>query len=175
MKDPYDLGVKPGDDWAALILVRVYPDGSLAKGQVAEGAIPMGYIFVIESAKADPRYKMPGGHRKNGEGPLETAVREMRGETGTVAVPEAFAFVDAQWRHRPSGHWSLLYTANVEESEVPWMNTSDYENEGEVPKFFTIEEFYALVRENKFLSPHYHRLVELELILPFGRDKQSAA
>jgi len=167
--------VYPEDEWSSLIFVEVYPNGTFVKDvQFVEGSIdPVGYIFVIEPEKADPKYKMPGGHKHGNENPAATALRELRGETGLEVPDSAIRFMEAIWREfipradgrfTPDDHWSILFRARVEESEVPWMHNHDIENEGEIPKFFTHEQFVELCERREFLPYHFRRLRDVGLL-----------
>lgn len=161
-------GISPFDDWASIICVQVYPNGTFQKNvQIDEGVLRgllLGYVFVIEPERNDAKYKMPGGHKQKGENPLETARREMKGETGLLAPDDAICYVNSVWRERPAEHWSVLCLARIEEREVPWMNGNDVENEGEVPKFLTVRAFREMLANQGFLRMHYQRLAEAGLI-----------
>ena len=163
-------GVKPTDDWSSLVFCRIYRNGMLPS--VLEGSKfkvqPLGFIFVIVPSHRNPKYKMPGGHGRNGENPLETARREMSGETGLELPLERFTYVNREWKHHPAPHWSILFTANAEETDLPWMHDTHVENEGEVPKYLARELFDDFVRKDMILRPHLKRLEEAGLILLAG-------
>ena len=160
-------------DWSALILPQVYEEVPYKNGDgdLRMKRRPKGYVFVTDP-KYGPRaqWKLPAGHKADGESPLETAMRELLGETNLSAPIENFRYID-KWIGWRKDHWKMLFLANIEESELGWMNDQHPENEGEQPKFFTTEEFYALVREGKFMREHYEKLVEFATILPFSRDR----
>jgi len=158
-------GVRLSDEWAAIVFPRVFKiDGSARE----ETVLPQGYVFVIVPTLRDPKYKLPGGKKNPGETPLATAVRELAGETGLKMKSEAFRYVGAAWVSRTK-HWSILFTVDLNEDDVSWMHTQHPENEGEIPRYFSIEEFYKMVREGGFLPYHFRRLEEKGLILPLGR------
>jgi 8-oxo-dGTP pyrophosphatase MutT (NUDIX family) len=168
-------GVQPSHDFSAYIFPRVFAAGTLDMTEETETSrIPRGYVFVIEPKRKDPVYKMPAGHRKGGENPLQTAMRELAGETNLVLRQDRFRYIGRKWWSHPSPHWGVLFTADVDEREdLPWMNDQHAENEGEQPKFFSVDDFYSLVREGKFMSRHYRLLTDpsFTLLLPLGRDK----
>lgn len=151
------------DNCCALALPRVFRDG-----HIGELEHLLGYVFVIEPARPDPKYKIPGGHRKLGEippeTPLEAARRELLGESGIVCPPERFTFVNTDWKLGGDGHWSCLYLADVGEDELPWLSSSHIENEGEIPVFLTVEALKAEIKEGTILWPHLRRLREQNLI-----------
>jgi 8-oxo-dGTP pyrophosphatase MutT (NUDIX family) len=153
-------GVKPNDDFASLVFARV-----------TNGRNVVGYVFVIQSNRDDAFYKLPGGRRQNGESPLETAVREFREETGIQVKPEKLEFRTAMHLHKPKPHWSLLFACSIDKDDAAWMRDDHPGNEGEKPKFFTVDEFWQLIRDKDFSKFHYSRLCEDNLILPLGRDK----
>ncbi len=176
------------EDWAALILARVVrkiPRTSSSGEEVADDKL-LGYIFVIDRLKFGSRakWKLSGGHRKKREAcktgekpdetPLDTAIREFAGETGIRLLPQAFLYRGKRLHWRED-HWKCFFTAELSEADLSWVNNHHKENEGEEPKFFTPEEFYALVREGKFMPEHYDQLVEFALILPVGQDQRAAS
>ncbi len=163
------------DMWASLVFVRAhraiaYKDDS-DKERVR--CAPVGYVLVIDR-KFGPQaqWKLPGGHRRNDETPRQTAIRELEGETGISLSPNSLRYVRAWPDGRRGDHSRFLYVADIDEKdrELGWMGNTHPENEGEEPKFFTVEEFYDAVRSGMVLADHYRRLVEFALILPFGRD-----
>ena len=111
------------------------------------------------------RAKLPAGHKKPGEAPLDTAVRELLGETNLAPKLESFRYV-GKYLGRRKDHWKCFFTADVEERELGWMNNHHPENEGEEAKFFLTAEFHTLVREGKFMKEHFQKLVEFAMILP---------
>lgn len=190
--DLKDYGLGNITDWASLIFPIVYPGSEpftheqLMGWEELKAGSPIGYVFVIDR-KFERRgqvseWKLPAGHRKSkpdepgGEvdrTPLDTAIRELHGETGIQLPSDAFTYV-GKYLHPRGDHWKCLFAAKMTEVDRDWLNNHHKENEGEEPKFFTPDEFYALVRDNKFMREHYEKLVEYVLILPLGRDKRSA-
>ena len=143
----------------------------------------IGYVLVIDRGKFVDRaqWKLPGGHKKKpgrcrpgelpDEAPICTAVRELHGETGILMPRQAFSYA-GKWLHWRHDHWKCLFLVEITEEDRDWMNDHHPENEGEEAKYFTVDEFYRLVREGKFMREHYEMLVEFTLVLPLGRDKQ---
>lgn len=175
----YELGTTL--EWTSLALLRVYTNGPLGKEferALEEGRQRqmLGYVLVIDRRKFGDgaKYKLPGGHKKLGETPLQTAMREVEGETGISLPSHAFTYHDKYlgWR---KDHWKCIFSANLSEKDRDWMNTNNVENEGEKPEFLTTEEFYRAVREGRVLREHYEKLVEYALLAPLGRDKKLAA
>lgn len=152
-------GVKPEDDCCSLMFSRVFPDE-----HIGELEHLLGYVFVIEPARDDPKYKIPGGHRKHGEDPLQAGLRELEGESGAKGAPEHCTFINAEWKRGVRDHWSCLFAIDMGISELPWLNSFHDENEGEVPKFLTLENFRDEVAQNGILWPHLRRLREQKLI-----------
>ena len=173
--DFYQLGDL--QEWSSLILPRVRREVPRIKdnGETRVDYVPLGNIFVIEPERPNAVWKLAGGHKKTlekckpGEDPdrtpLDTAVRELAGETGIILPRTAFMYV-GKWLHWRKDHWKILFAADMTEADVPWMHDHHAENEGEKPKFFTREEFYAVVREAKFMREHFEKMLEFALILP---------
>lgn len=175
-----EFGLTASSDWASLVFIRVLSGVKLTREQLLgwekhdEKSELVGYVLVIDPKfGARAKYKMPGGHKQNNETPLETAVREMEGETGIVAAPEALRYAGKylSWR---KDHWKCIFIATISEADRNWMNDHHPGNEGEKLAFLTIDEFYVARRANKILSEHYDKLVELGIILPLGRDQAAA-
>lgn len=171
-----EFGLGDVNDWAGFMLIRVlsnHADG-LSDEQRAEAKlnIPVGYVFVIDP-KFGPmaQYKLPAGHKKAGETPLDTAIREVQGETGICVPPERVAYKGDKWLSTRGDHWRVLFVGDIFEYELRQMHDRDAENEGEKPKYFTVEEFYECVRKGNFMRAHFRMLEEAGLILPLGRDK----
>ncbi len=173
-------GVGPSDSWSALIFTRVLPGSeALTRAQLlGRDALPsgqdrsVGHVFVIERHRRNPLWKLPGGHKQGGEAPLQTAIRELHGETGILLLPEAFHYC-AKWRREGrdretqeiSCWWDLLFVALMRESDCQWMNTAHEQNEGEEPKYFTVAEFRRMLINGEFMDKHYVMLAEAMLIL----------
>ena len=162
-------GVRPSHDWSSLVFIEVYANGTFAN-RVAEDPLPqpLGYIFVIEPERQDPKLKLPGGHKQHTEHPFQTAMREMEGETGLKAPNNSLFYVNSEWRHIPPpghSHWSILFLARIEESEVPWMNSLHVENEGEIPKYLDRDAFLRALDAREILLPHFRRLRDTNLLL----------
>ena len=172
---------EPGDDYSSLIFVRVLPNLTADKAiDKAKGHIPLGYVFVLDNKYKDAFWKLPGGHgKKDGNGkscetPRATAQRELFGEAGIEAPEKDFEQIACIRRYRPVPHWLFFFAVNIREADSHWMGTPHDENEGERPKFFSVDEFRALVKERHFFPPHYSMLDEFSLVLFMGPDVQPA-
>ncbi len=168
--DYESYGIRPEDAWSSLIFVRVYPDNrSSPLGVISEeetSFLPCGYVLVIEPERPDPKYKLAAGHKKPHENPLQTALRELEGETGIHATPEQLEYAGSWQRHGRDGpYWDILFIASITESERDWMNSYHPENEGEEPTFFTVGKFYELVRSREFMAKHRQMLEERGVLL----------
>ncbi len=142
------------DDWAALIINQVVNN----LGKV------VGYIFVMNPGRPDAKWKFAGGHKEPGETPLETAMRENRGETGLRLPPEAYTELPdlLEWR---GNHWSILFLATVTLDQVRLVNEYDIGNEGEVVIYFTLAELEAEILRKTILSSHLRKLQSLEVLV----------
>ena len=160
-------------DYSSLMFIKVlsnHADGlSDEQREEAKLHIPLGYVCVIDPKFGDrAQHKMPAGHSKPGETPLDTVIREVQGETGIPVPKERVTYVAKQLGYRKD-HWRILFVGHIFEHELRYMHDRDVENEGEKPKYFTVDEFYECVRNDKFMRAHYSMLREYNLILPFGR------
>lgn len=171
-------------DYAALILVRVYPNPppGVKPGEEVKGTrnhIPLGYVFIIDHKFGDrAKWKMPAGHAQptdmaQEDPPLATARRELQGETGIRTSRSNFRYIGKWlrpgWRDRNGlerpAHWQILFVASICEDDRDWINSHEAENEGEEPKFFLQNEFERIVSENKFMERHLDMLEEHTLVL----------
>ena len=162
-------------DWAGFMLIRVFHNNAegLNDEQRVEALlhIPVGYVFVIDPKFGDSaQYKMTSGHKKDGETPFDTAIREALGEAGIPIPPERVAYKTKYLAPR-GDHWKALCVGDIFEHELRYMHDRDVENEGEQPKYFTVAEFYECMRSGKFRRDHFRMLEETSLILPLGREK----
>lgn len=110
-------------------------------------------------------WKLPGGHKQEGETPLHTAIRELEGETGIKASAERFQRIRSYAVNWPVPHQRVLFRCRITEEERDWLNDREYGNEGEQPKFFSVEEFRELARGRKILVVHREYLEENALVL----------
>ncbi len=171
--DDFDLGEIR--DWAGFTFIRVLPNPAPKTSEddetVTRDHIPLGYVFVIDlKFGSGAQYKLPSGHKKSVDAtPRETAAREMLGETGIPAEPKFFRYV-GKWLGWRKDHWRCLFVVDITEKDRDWMNGLDAENEGEQPKYFSVDEFYECVRRGDFMRAHFRMLEEVALILPLGRD-----
>ncbi|MES2995082.1 MAG: NUDIX hydrolase [Patescibacteria group bacterium] len=170
---------RPDDTWSVIAFIRVFPNGALsvdpigrelteeeaAAKAVRPKRIPLGYVFVIDYCKSQPwYYKMPGGKKHDDETVLTTGVREIYGETGLALSPEThhYQYEGAVWRGR---FWNVLVSVDVEENVLSLLNSEHHENEGEVPKYVSVDEFHRIMADQGFLPSQYHRLYEKGLII----------
>lgn len=115
---------------------------------------PKGIVVVREPTKPKPIYwKLPGGMSEEGETPLQTAVRELAGETGVRVSPEKFN----QIYKRDKGRHDY-YLFRVDLDFVPELARVGHE--GEEPAIMTPQE---ILGGNNFLPP------QLEIIRPHLR------
>jgi len=149
--------------WASLIIAAVY----------SETGEFLGFVFVFDPNKNDPRHKLPGGRKKpihiDKNSPSETARREMGEETGLWFPLEIFKeFTEIrEWRTFPEKHWLFTYIIKVKESEIIGMNSDEPGNEDEIPGYYTLAQTKKLVKNDKFLSVHYKKIlaaVKLKLL-----------
>ena len=171
-----DFGLGDVTDWASFMLIRVlssHADGLSDEQRVkARLHISLGYVFVIDPKfGSSAQYKLPAGHRKNGETPFDTAIREVQGETGICVPLERVAYTKHKELGRSGDHWRILFVGDIFEYELRQMHDCDAENEGEQPRYFTVDEFYECVRKGDFMRSHFKMLEEAALILPLGRDR----
>lgn len=184
-----EYGLGGVSDYAALILPRVYrnPPVGAKVGKEVKGTrnhIPLGYVFIIDHQFGDlAKWKMPAGHSQpadflQDDPPLATAIRELQGETGIRTLAENFCYVGKwlrpAWRDRNGlerpAHWQILFVASIAEEDRDWLNDHEPENEGEVPKFFSQNDFERIVHEGRFMETHQKMLEDHALILlPTGR------
>jgi hypothetical protein len=173
VRDEYEFGSIR--EYAVLGFVRIFPDKYFEDGEREKGDkshIPTGFVFVIDPKfGAAAQHKMPGGHGQGSDAsPLAAMGRELLGETGLNS--KVIHYV-GKWPGRGSTHWKVLFTCDIAESDVPWMNSNERENEGEQPKRFSIHEFQALVRDYMFMHEHYEKLVAFGLIFPVAGELQA--
>ncbi len=176
MEDCRGFGLTPEENWSSLVLVRVYRTNHIPIGEKGN-TVPVGYVFVADFKKFGPNalWKLPGGHKCDADNtPLDTAVRELREEAGIEVTRSAFRHLGKYFREQPTPHWDLYFTATISEKDRDWMNGGHVGNQGEVPKFFSIEDLYALVQKGGFIRHQFDELVELGALLPMGRDAEDA-
>ncbi|MEK7659577.1 MAG: NUDIX domain-containing protein [Patescibacteria group bacterium] len=133
--------------------------------RVVEHGSLLGYVFIYEPHRGDPRlYKLPGGSKEANESPVETAQRELKGETGISLPLSMFEFVDKEWREKPSEHWRIYFQVDITVTDRDWMRDDASGNEGEVPEFFTPRRWRDLIANGGFLEPHLRVLSANELL-----------
>lgn len=75
-----------------------------ATGSVVVMVDPSGRVLVLRRSYPPGDWVLPGGNAESGESPVETAVREVREETGLAVVPERMTGVYYQADH-PAGEF----------------------------------------------------------------------
>lgn len=117
-----------------------------------------GRILLIERAD-NGKWAVPGGHAESGESPAETAVRELREETGldarTVELVDAY-WIDTPDAYGPHGAVTLLYRCEIvggERRTSPESNTVCYRDIEDVSVWHGNARRYALdARETRYDS-----------------------
>lgn len=173
-------GFSPTEEWSSLVFVMVFAGQSpFTHSELMswdEGRRPLcGYILVADPKFGDRmKWKLPGGHKMNAENPLQTAARELAGESGIKVVPEALRYCGSYPVRYPAPHYRVIFSGSITEGDRDWMNGHTEGNEGERPKFFSLNEFWELVREEKVLKVHLQYLEELALVLPPRAQREKA-
>lgn len=179
-------------DYAAFVFVRIYrdPPPGAKVGEAVKGTrnhVPLGYVFIVDPKFGHrAQWKMPAGHVRRADlakddPPLATAMRELEGEAGIRTPAENFRYVgkwlSPGWRDRRGverpAHWKILFLVSVSESDRDWLNSHQPENEGEVPKFFSQDEFERVVAEGGFMQSHLDMIGEHHLVA-LGRKQRTA-
>lgn len=140
----------PDCDWAVVVIV-LGPDGKKT-------------ILISDPFKPDPVYwKFPGGKKKSGETVLQTAVRELRDETGIKIAEtdlELIEEVDKSWHKNP--HTVFIFVANVD-------NFDGLLEFGEETNSTTLEvrlfEIGKIPEMKDFFPPHKPHLEKIMLIV----------
>ena len=164
-----DFNLKGIEQWSSFVFVQVFSSES----EEGKERIPLGYVFVIDRSFGDEAvWKLPAGHRRNGENPLQTAIRELAGETNISLPQSSFTYIHSRLVGRKGAqYWKFFFTANADwKNDLPWISQNHPENEGEEPKFFTVAEFYELVRNGQFMMDHFNFLEEHNLISPLKEN-----
>jgi len=146
------------DDWSSLVAVLVFSE-----------TYPydlVGYIFIKDHSKEKPlKWKLAGGKKeketteevKKDKNPTITAGRELEEETGIIVpyneirqIPKGNA-----WR---SNHWTRLHAVWIPESQAKTIHSNHPRNEGEEPRFFTVDEFEQLKKDKEFMPLHMKKI-----------------
>lgn len=162
--------LKESSTLAALVHVRVHE--TIPVPDELPWHKPLGHVFVIDhSFGSEAVYKLASGHSRRGETALEAGRRELAEETNLRVPRHDFRHRGTWLETREHGtHWKHLFTADVDKDKLIWVERRARRKNSEQAKFFTTDEFYALVRDGKFMLEHYRKLVEFAAILPLGRD-----
>lgn len=152
-------GITPEDSCAALVFARVYEDKNVGNPEAL-----IGVVVVKDEKFPDPRFKLPGGSREAGETPLDAAVRELFEETGLVVSKERVVFIDARFFEIPRPHWSVLFTADLEQHQLKTINSDHPENGNVTPQYFTVREFREEAAYGEVLDAHLQRLLDNGLV-----------
>lgn len=145
---------------------RVHVEALDERGQI------VGYVFVIQPHRKNPKYKMPGGSSNPEDefDPAQTAVRELWEETGLVVLQSDLLYA-GRWTSSRSQSVRFLFVAQI---PLPYITANLYdpnrddppslETNGEVPKYFSREEAGRLLPGPDFLSEHLDRLLQFKLL-----------
>ncbi len=163
-------GLKEGNLFSPLVLIRVHPDAAFhLPGVKLDHTTLLGFVLEIDHSfekKVPPKkayWKLPAEHANPGETPIQTAVRGVRGEIGLHLRPESFTFIHEKL-YRDRSHHQILFTADIPFSDLKMVHPYDIENEGEEARYFTIAQFHELVEQREFFNWHYEDLVSNNLV-----------
>jgi 8-oxo-dGTP pyrophosphatase MutT (NUDIX family) len=173
--EDYNLGGKP---WASLILLRVFLDKiegmDPKEAQKQHLHWPIGFVFV-EDPKYGPRtkVKLPGGRKDPADlTPAHTARRECWEETGIEIGLNELHLGDQYLREYDhckvdfEDHYKVYFYADIYERQQRMMHDLDPRNEGERPKFYTLEETQQKIDQSLFLMEHLDSLIRAGLLFP---------
>ncbi len=144
------------DEWAALIINQVFD----------EKGVDVGFVLINEPGRENAKWKLPSGRKQLGETPLSTAARENKEETGLEIPLKDYRQIPAglKWNRYPTEHWSFLFLARVPLLQVGLIHSNDPGNEGEVPRFFTHEDFDIEVHYETVLEPHLRKMRQAQVL-----------
>ena len=158
----------PDDPWGSVVLIDVHADDD-----VDFRGPNIGRVFVIEKGYGlDAKYKNSGGRKDPTDtDPRHTGAREFQEEVGLPdhLFPEEALVHIGTWKvSKPDGtwHWKCFFRLKIHKSDLKYMNPYNPGNEGEFPRYFAEEGFWALVRSHTFHPFHYEEMVRYGLIEP---------
>lgn len=111
--------------------------------------------LVRDHAKKNPQWKFPGGGKEDGETPEETAVRELRQETGVVVNPDDLILICEEDR---GNHTYFVFMIMIEED---WQLLAEGD-EGEEVDEFSLSDLprMAKLRTSDGLLPSHWKAAE---------------
>ncbi|MBI3634542.1 MAG: NUDIX hydrolase [Candidatus Yonathbacteria bacterium] len=121
---------------AAVLVIAVSRDGKI--------------VVVKDPSFKVPFWKLPGGHKKEGESPAECGSRELQEETG-IQIPWTKLFGVSS--RKTMGHSKYVYMGIVHS----WKNLLKIGSDGEVVKIFFLDE---ILKRKDFLRTHESILIK---------------
>lgn len=144
-------------NWSSLIVVAVFSP--------LEPRELTGFILVKETEgrkRLQPFWKFPGGKGEGGESPRGTAVRELQGKTGLKLRPSTFIIIKRVVKRRGAYRYRVFtYLTGIYEDEIHHINWNALGNEGEIPRYFTVEDIEDLHGNNHFLPTHIEQMASI--------------
>ncbi len=150
-----EFGFDGAEDWASLILVRVYSRAEVKR--------LLGYVFVIDRKFGEnSKWKLPGGHKEVGDKtPKESAIRELYEEARIRVTHVQVSYIEKWLMDKDQRHWVCLFTCNVFMSDLSNMGPG---RDGENPQYFTVDGLRRLFAGIDFLPSHKEKLQEFKLV-----------
>ncbi len=110
--------------------------------------------LIIEPGHVTPQWKIPGGTKKFGETPAQTAIRELEEETGLIVAINDLKLVQ---RLNLRGHDRYLYKVEI----LSFADLKEMGTEREIVRIFTIKEIQIM---DDLLIQHRKLLIDMGLI-----------
>jgi len=127
-------------DWASIVFV-LGPDGQT--------------VLVFDQGKRNPMWKLPGGKRSGDESPQETAIRELREETGVQVTPNnLYLHKEIDKSIHSSPHTMFVFVGTVENFDG-LLRIGD---EGEYVALFDLDKIPTM---QDFFPPHFLHIKDL--------------